>query len=225
MKPKNLKSPFSWDERKVLLKDKVLFVPDYYQDYQGFTFPDWADDEVFGNEKPICIEYCSGNGRWIAEKAQKMPDYNWVAIEKRFDRTRKIWSKIKNHNLDNLFVMSGMGQIITKYYISDNSVDMVFVNFPDPWPKAKHAKHRIIQENFISDIARILKPKGSITLVTDDDTYRDQIIDTLNGNSDFMSEYPDPFFKYVDENYGDSYFRDLWERLGRNINYMKFIKK
>jgi tRNA (guanine-N7-)-methyltransferase len=217
MKPKNLKSPFSWDERKVLLQENVLFVPDYYTKYEEFTFPGWQ--EIFGNDKPICIEYCSGNGRWIADKALQFPENNWIAVEKRFDRTRKIWSKIQNHNINNLFIMCGMGQTITQHYIPPHSVDQVFVNFPDPWPKERHAKHRIIQGEFVANISHILKNEGSLTVVTDDDNYAKQVIEVVLANPDFNQE--DSSF----EHYGESYFRDLWEKLGRTINYMKFIKR
>ena len=145
MKPKQLKPPCSWEDRRVILDDGILFVPDYFDAYDSFTFPGWDSPEVFGTQRPVHVEFCSGNGTWIAEKAQQHPDVNWVAIEIRFDRVRKIWSKKKNLGLDNLFVVCGEGLRSSHHYFPEGSVDTVYVNFPDPWPKKRHAKHRSYQ--------------------------------------------------------------------------------
>ena len=148
MKPDNLKRPFAWDERKILIKDRIWYIPDRYIDPGTFSFPGWNHDEGFDNDNPVCIEYCSGNGAWIAEKAYANPHINWVAIEKRFPRVRKIWSKIRHMGLKNLFVICGEGDNATRRYFPSESADNIFINFPDPWPKKRHAKYRIVQKAF-----------------------------------------------------------------------------
>jgi len=225
MKPKDLKFPFSWEERQVLLADKVLYVPEYYDQYDQFKFPGWEDPSLFGNSQPVVVEYCSGNGTWIAEKAKENPDLNWVAVEKRFDRVRKIWSKIKNENLNNLVVFCGEGFRLTQEYLPKETVDQVYINFPDPWPKKRHAKHRIVQPLFIEQVYRILKPEGVITLVTDDTAYSEQMIEVLNGQEGMGSMYPEPYFVNELEGYGTSYFDTLWRNKGRKIHYHQFQKQ
>lgn len=225
MKPKDLKFPFSWEERQVLLKDRVLYVPDYYDHYAQFAFPGWEDAALFGNSKPVIIEYCSGNGTWIAEKARSNPHCNWVAIEIRFDRVRKIWSKIKNEGLDNLVVFCGEGFRMTREYIPKGSVEQVYINFPDPWPKKRHAKHRIVQSPFIEQVHRVLKPEGMITLVTDDPVYSEQMIEVLNGQEGMVSLNSAPYFVNELEGYGTSFFDSLWRDKGRMIRYHQYRKQ
>jgi len=222
MKPEDLKSPFKWDERCVLIKDRIWYVPDYYEHYDNFTFPGWNSPEVFGNSNPVKVEYCSGNGAWVAEKAAADPQSNWVAVEKRFIRTRKIGSKIHNMHLNNLFSICGEAFNVTSRYFPPASVDEVYINFPDPWPKKRHAKHRIIQQRFLDEMVRILKPKGTITFVTDDPDYSILTIQEFQQHPNFESCYPEPFFTTEFPGYGTSYFEELWREKGKIIRYHRF---
>jgi len=224
MKPNDLKPPFKWSERYILLKDGILYLPGYY-DCSSYKFPIWSHEDIFGNQNPVYIEYCSGNGQWIIEQAQKNPHINWVALEKRFDRVRKIWSKRDNLAIKNLFIVCGEAQPFAKHLVAGESVDGIYVNFPDPWPKDKHAKHRIIQSDFVSDCAETMKSGASMVLVTDDDTYRDQMLDVVSSHEVLQSEYPEPYYIQNLDGYGGSYFYSLWVELERQINYMRFTKK
>lgn len=225
MRPENLKSPFSWEERRVIIQDRVWFVPDYFDRYEEFTFPGWTHPDLFGNDNPICVEYCSGNGAWIAGKALANPNINWVAIEKKFVRARKIWSKAKNLKLQNLFVICAEGYNVTSRYFPPGTISDIYINFPDPWPKNKHAKHRIIQPIFVEELSRILKKDCCMTFVTDDPPYSQWTIDTLLSSPNFRSVYPAPYFITDEQCYGTSYFDQLWREKGRTIHYHKFCKK
>ncbi|MGH2612303.1 MAG: tRNA (guanosine(46)-N7)-methyltransferase TrmB, partial [Rhabdochlamydiaceae bacterium] len=132
MQPKYLKFPYTWEERRPEIRDGVFFIPDYYDQHKKWELPGW--EVIFGNTNPVVIEYCSGNGTWIAEKARDKSK-NWIAVEWRFDRVQKIWSKMKNKKLDNMFIVCGDAQIFIREYLKDKSIDGVYVNFPDPWPK------------------------------------------------------------------------------------------
>src|ERR1700757_2080951 len=105
MKPKHLKCPFTWEERRPLLFQRVLFVPEYYQRHEEWTFPGWEDPSLFGNPREVSVEFCSGHGHWIIEKAKAHPEKNWVAVEMQFERVRKIWSKMQNNQLSNLLIV------------------------------------------------------------------------------------------------------------------------
>lgn len=225
MKPKNLKSPCTWETRKVVIQDRVWYVPEYYDCYQGFTFPGWESPELFGNNNPVNVEYCSGNGAWIEAKALSHPNVNWVAVEKKFERVRKIWSKIKNSDIKNLIVISGEGLLATSHYFPKQSVSEVFINFPDPWPKRVHAKHRIIQPSFVEEMNRILIKQGKITLVTDDVDYSSIMVRCMLGNEGFESICPEPYYHTDHQEYGTSYFEQLWREKGREIRYHQFRKK
>ena len=202
--------------------DRVFFIPDYYDKHREFVFPEWKT--VFGNENPVIIEYCTGNGTWLAEKAKDQTK-NWVAVEWRFERVRKIWSKLKNLNLANLFVISGEAQAFTREYLQDSCVDGVYVNFPDPWPKDKHAKNRLFQQPFIQELARIVKPGGTVIVATDDPAYSEQICKEMVAHPAWESDISAPYYVTQWKDYGTSYFDALWRGKGKLIRYFQFRRR
>lgn len=225
MKPKDLRRPFRWQHRRVLLQDRILHVPDFYHDYEGYTFPGWESEEIFGNSNPVNVEYCSGNGQWIIDKAKQHPEQNWVAVEIRFDRVRKIWSKLMNEELKNLLIVCGEAKLSTHHYLPTDSVHAAFVNFPDPWPKDRHAKHRLIQKEFVQEVQRILKPESTFTLVTDDAPYSEQMMEEIAKVEGFGSIYGEQGFVTERSDYGTSYFEELWRSKGETIRYHEYKKE
>jgi len=224
MKPKDFRVPYSFDERCVYIHDRVWHIPVHYEGYEAFTFPGWASPELFGNDNPVNVEYCSGNGTWVTAKAQEDPGINWVAVEKRYDRVRKIWSKIKNSHIGNLIVVWGEAETATQHYFPSDSVSQIYINFPDPWPKRRHQKHRLMQTPFVTDMLRTMKADALLTLVTDDKEYSEQSIAALLAVPGFAPAFPLPH--YVDElpGYGTSFFDTLWRDHGRQIRYHQFLK-
>ena len=104
MKAKDLKPPFDWNSRRVLIHDRIWYSPLRHENEEEFSFPGWNSPELFENDNPVHVEYCSGNGAWIVDKAVNFPEVNWVAVEMKFPRVSKIWAKIKTLNLKNLIV-------------------------------------------------------------------------------------------------------------------------
>jgi tRNA (guanine-N7-)-methyltransferase len=220
MKPKNLKFPFKWEERTPQISNGVLFVPQYYDKHHEWPKDDWHS--LFQNYANKNVEYCSGNGTWIIEKAKQDPEVLWIAVEKRFDRVRKIWSKKQNYNIHNLLIVCGEAYVFSRYYLNESSLDHVFVNFPDPWPKEKHAKNRLLQKNFVEELSRLVKKGGTTTLVTDDEPYSGQIIFEMCQSKLWDPCFQDPYYRTEWPGYGDSYFDQLWREKGRMIRYMQF---
>lgn len=223
MKPKNLKFPFRWEERAPLLLEKVLYIPKYYHKHE--EWPKEPFEDVLASYDTAFVEYCSGNGTWIAEKAKESPKTLWIAVEKRFDRVQKIWSKQQNFALDNLLIVSGDANIFVQFYLREASVDRVFINFPDPWPKERHAKNRLLQEPFIQRMWKSVKSQGEVTLVTDDIDYSLQMIQEMQRNTLWSSTFSEPFYTEEWPGYGSSYFESLWREKGKSIRYMNFVKE
>lgn len=221
MRPEDFKSPFKWAERAVLFQDNILFVPDCLKSYEPLNFS-WS--EKFGNEHAINVEYCSGNGAWIVEKALAHPELNWIAVEKKFERVRKIWSKSKNLQLKNLLMICGEAQNISSHYFTDQSFTEIYINFPDPWPKKRHWKHRIVNPLFLKEIYRTLADCGRLTLVTDDLEYSRVMIDEVLKTENFNSSFASPHYVTQLEGYGCSYFEELWRSKGKEIRYHRFYR-
>ena len=217
MKSKYLYHPTSWEERRPLFHEGVFFLAKHYHDYSLFPFPKWSDPLCFGNENPVHVEFCSGNGSWIIEKATRFPELNWVAVEKRFDRVQKIWAKKEIFSLHNLLIVYGEAALFTTQYLPDRGVSEVYINFPDPWPKLRHAKHRLIQPPFVLQLERVLSDTGKVTIVTDDPDYREQVEREMT-----------PLFARTEAvashfaGYGTSFFEELWRGKGKEISYLQY---
>lgn len=223
MKPADFKAPKEYLERKSVIADRICHVR---KEDSSFLFPlTWECHTLFGNPNPVKVEFCSGNGLWISEKAVAEPETNWVAVEIKLGRTKKIWSKIKNLQLTNLLVVNGEGDFVTQNHFPKESVESVFINFPDPWPKRHHAKFRLVCPPFVEALANLLKANGSVTIVTDDPGHSDWILKSFKACQKFECPLPSPYYSVGDSNYGHSYFESLWRSQGRLIRHHYFVKK
>ena len=202
--------------------DHILYIPKYFEHQKEWGFPGWDHPDLFGRDAPLHLEYCAGNGAWILEKALAHPEINWIAVEKRFERVRKIWSKIRNFQLKNLFVVCGEALTYTTHYLPPDCLDAAYVNFPDPWPKEKHAKNRLLQEPFFSEMARVCKRGSEVTIVTDHQGYATQVTESMSQHPQWESAFAPPHYVTEWKNYGASYFGDLWQQMGLTIYYMQF---
>lgn len=223
MKPKNLKIPLFQNHQEAFFdqNQKILFIPEQKEKENFKEF-----EECIAGFQSVHIEYCSGNGQWIHEKALQSPDVLWIAVEKKVKRMQKIWSKKESSKLSNLLIICGEAFAFTLNYLRQESVDEVYINFPDPWPKRRHSKFRLIQMPFVQELARVLKQGGNVHFITDDSSYSSQTIATfLNEKIHFASALPAPFYHSEVHDYGSSYFMSLWKEKKRGFYFSKFQKK
>ena len=220
MKSKDLQAPYPFEERFPCIRERIFYIPIFYPHYEEFSLPSWRD--LFGDDKPVHVEYCSGNGEWVLKKALQCPNINWVAVELKFSRVRKIHSKRENYGIHNLFIVCGKAQIFAQVYLPTNSVERVYVNFPDPWPKKRHAKHRLVCFCFAQSVLRTVRPEGTLRLVSDAFPYIEQMKTEIGKIPEWQL-----FVTSDEQNYGSSYFDRLWRSKGRKIYYLDYrcIKK
>lgn len=223
MRPKDLQFPSTWEKRHPEFFKNIFVVPRNYGAHNQWQFPGW---DFFFKEstKGIGMEYCSGNGDWIIAKAVEHPQKNWIAVEKRFDRVRKIWSKMMNLNISNLLIIFGEAEVYTEHYLPSESIEEIYINFPDPWPKRRHAKNRLVQKKFIDLLSPVLKINSTITMATDDFPYSQQMIAETMAHDHFSSNFHHPYYISEWKDYGNSWFEDLWRDKGRTIYYLQFKK-
>lgn len=222
MKPTDFKPPECLKEGRSLIQDRVFHLK---KDDYTFSFPSsWQAPELFANSSPVKMEFCSGNGSWIAHRALTEPGTNWVAVEIKLGRTKKIWSKIKNLELNNLFIVNGEGELATTRHFPSDSIDEIFINFPDPWPKRHHLRHRLVKPSFVEALAKLLKGNGTVTIVTDDAGHSEWVIRSFKMCPQFKSFLPPPYYTLEHSNYGSSYFEELWRSKGCEIRYHIFTK-
>ncbi len=212
MKAAELKYPYTWENRCPIMEKGVLFIPKYYETHTPF--------HLFEEGRRVFVEYCSGNGAWVLQKAKENPDVLWVAVERKLERVKKIWAKMHNQNISNLLIVCGDAVTFSEHYLPDHCIERIYVNFPDPWPKKKHAKNRLFQAPFVKALSRVVKFGGSAILVTDDLPYCLQMLETMMVEWD--SVFDEPYFVTEWPSYGDSYFDSLWRAKDRTIHYLHF---
>ena len=129
------------------------------------TPPDW--NEIFPNPGKLMVEIGFGSGEFLCSKAIENPEHNFVGFETSLLSVVKTLNRLEALSLDNVVLALLDGRFALRELFSDESVNAVFANFPCPWPKKRHAKRRLITEDFVSTLSAVLEKNGHFELVTD----------------------------------------------------------
>lgn len=144
---------------------------------------DWAT--VFKRPQPIEVELGSGDGSFLAAYAKLHPEHNFLGVERLLGRLRKLNKKALRANLENIALLRLEASYVIEFLVPRESIDALHIYFPDPWPKRKHRKNRLINERFTEVVAQALKVGGVIFLRTDDLDYFEQMTRVFNANVRF----------------------------------------
>lgn len=143
----------------------------------------WQD--LFANEHPVEVEVGSGKGLFLANAASQSPKRNFLGIEVSRKYARFCAGKLAAQALSNARVLHADARIVISQWIADRSVAVVHVYFPDPWWKRRHKKRRLMNGEFVSEIARVLEPQGLLRIASDVEEYFAQIQLLISRNPDF----------------------------------------
>lgn len=127
----------------------------------------------------IHVDLGAGDGGFALARARNHPDYGILAVERLLGRVRKIGRRAFRDRLENLRGLRIDARYAVERLFSPRSVDSLTVLFPDPWPKRRHRKNRLIQTDFLTACARVLKLEGWIALKTDDADYFEHMKEAL----------------------------------------------
>ena len=133
-------------------------------------------EAIFGNRNPVIIEIGFGMGESTLKIAKANPDKNYIGIEVFLYGFSKLLANASKENVTNLKLMRFDAVQVLQDMVPDNSVDGFHVFFPDPWPKKRHHKKRLIQVPFATLLASKLKKGGYIYCVTDWEEYAEQML-------------------------------------------------
>ena len=122
--------------------------------------------ELFGNDNPIHIEVGSGKGAFITGMAQQNPDINYIGIDIQLSVLSYALDKVLASGAENVKLLRVDGSSLTNYF-EDTEVDMMYLNFSDPWPKSRHEKRRLTYKTFLDTYKQILPENGEIHFKTD----------------------------------------------------------
>jgi tRNA (guanine-N7-)-methyltransferase len=142
--------------------------------------------KLFPHSQPLEVELGSGDGTFIVQYAQRRPDRNFLAVERLLGRLRNIDRKGQRAGLANLRLVRIEATYLLEYLLPPESARALHVYFPDPWPKRKHRKHRLVNARFTELAAQALTPGGTVYLRTDDPDYFAQMTAVFAVNSQFL---------------------------------------
>ncbi|MEL6415452.1 MAG: tRNA (guanosine(46)-N7)-methyltransferase TrmB [Pseudomonadota bacterium] len=132
--------------------------------------------QVFSGLDEIWLEIGFGGGEHVSGQARKAPNVGILASEVFFEGIAKLLGQIEDQKLANVRVWPEDGRELVDG-LQDASIDRAFILFPDPWPKARHQKRRIIQPDFLDALARVMKPSGRVRFATDVRSYADEALE------------------------------------------------
>lgn len=141
--------------------------------------------EMFPSALPLEVELGSGDGSFLAQWAEAHPERNFLGVERLLGRLRKLDRKGQRRGLRNLQLVRIEASYFLGYMLPPASVRALHIYFPDPWPKRKHRRHRLIQEPFLAIAARALEPDGIVYLRTDDEDYFTQMVAVFGASAQF----------------------------------------
>ncbi len=180
--------------------------------------------ELFGNDHPLALEIGCGTGTFVAEMARRRPEVNFLGIDIYNKGCLKTCSKIDAASLGNVRVCRAEARELLVKHLAPESLSAVYVNCPDPWPKKRHRKRRLVGAGFLDLLLRALRPGGDFYFVSDVADYAAEVAEVAGrkeGLSNALSvpvafDLPDyPLSKYMTR------FRDL----GEPLHFIHFRKE
>jgi len=165
------------------------------------------------------LEIGPGRGDFLFHLAGENPGLKVVAVELKSKRYFKLIERIKKLGLENVQLIQADGRTAISKYFDDESVNEIHVNFPDPWPKNRHTKNRLINSEFVKNCERILVRNGVLSVITDAKFYAGDICDTVSAASRRLKALPQD-----DQDFFPTFFANKWRREGRPFFWMKWLK-
>lgn len=181
--------------------------------------------KMFGNERPVHIEIGCGRGEFLAEISRLEPEVNFLGLEIKQKRIKSILQKLDPEEHDNIRLLHVKVDKEMMKLIPDGTVGRLYIFHPDPWPKKRHFKHRLIQEEYLGELSRIMIQGGDVLITTDHEDYMRWIVDMFAGNADFTPVYPEEYSREPFSGHIETHFEKKLKQKGFPPYYMRFIKR
>jgi len=187
----------------------------------------WCWTDVFGPSavaRPVEIEVGVGKGTFLLARAEQRPDVDFLGIE--YARAYACYAadRVGRAGLKNAKVLCADAEAVFRTAIPDASVFRVHVYFPDPWPKRKHHRRRLLQPAFVRQVWRVLPPGGQLLIVTDHRDYFEHIKRTLGAVDGFV-ETAFPQLLDTDEHIVGTNFEKKYVEEGRAFYRVALLKR
>lgn len=184
--------------------------------WRTLPFPtDWT--QQFGQAGPLTVEVGFGDGRFTVRRALAEPAGRFVGLEVSSGSIQRALRRVKRAGAGNVRLIKSGAHIALRQLFAPASVDVVVVNFPCPWPKERHARHRLLSRGFFELAAARLKPGGELRLATDHPEYLEFALEQARLSGLYDASWPEPPADVFETKYALK-----WRDQGKPLHYVVF---
>jgi tRNA (guanine-N7-)-methyltransferase len=169
----------AWDDHWPRLGRTVSELPEGPLDFTAW----------FGREAPVMLEIGSGMGETTSQLAAAAPELNYVAAEVYDPGLGQLMLRAEKLGVENLRLLHGDAVVLLTEHVEPDSLHGVRLFFPDPWPKKKHHKRRIVSPSFAALVASRLAPGGTFHMATDWENYAEQMLEVCSAEPALKNRY------------------------------------
>ena len=189
------------------------FVPAHY-----FSRLDAAD--LLRPGRPLEVDLGCGDGSFLLEMAKHHPERDFLGVERLLGRARKVCRKLTRHGLSNARVLRLESRYTVEWLLPEAAISRIHLLCPDPWPKIRHHRRRLVQTDFLGAVWRTLAPGGEFLFMTDHPeyyTWASEMVDSF-GRFERLEWTEDSFFHPKTD------FQLLWEGEGKSMHRLRCRK-
>ncbi|MFT5469124.1 MAG: tRNA (guanine-N7-)-methyltransferase [Verrucomicrobiales bacterium] len=195
--------------------ERLEFVPtDYFEEPSpGSIVPGCAELE---------LDLGCGDGGFLMSMAEQFPERGFLGVERLLGRVRKVCRKSNRRGLNNVRVLRIDSAYAVRWLLPKGGFTRIHLLFPDPWPKKRHQRRRIVTQEFGRAIQQLLAPGGEFLFKTDHAEYFEEASERLLTLTDIFEplDWPDDAFFYAETN-----FERQWKEEGRSIGKLRLRKR
>jgi tRNA (guanine-N7-)-methyltransferase len=183
--------------------DGEFVPPDYFRRLER--------GEIVADGRSLEVDLGCGDGSFLLEMARRYPEREFLGVERLLGRVRKVCRKLTQQHLGNVRVLRLESRYVSEWLLPDASVSRLHLLCPDPWPKLRHHRRRLVQEEFLTAVMRVLSSGGEFLFMTDHEEYFRWTEEKVRifGGFERREWEDDSFF------YPKSDFQQLWESEGK----------
>ncbi len=181
-------------------------------------------DKLFGRRTQRTLEIGFGNGETLAHLAAQNPAADFLGIEVHRPGVGRLLLELEQRGLTNVRVIQEDAVEVINRHLPDASLDRILILFPDPWPKKRHHKRRLVQPRFTELLVKILTAGGKLQMATDWQAYADYMLEVMEDNNSFRNLEGSGNFARRPAELPVTKFEDRGKRLGHevwNLDYEK----
>lgn len=184
-----------------------------------------STEDLLGGPRKRLLEIGFGRGEFLLAMAACSPEIDFIGIEISFKRTLKMARKVARARLGNVRLLEARAQSVLTQLFLPGSLSEIWLNFSDPWPKARHAHRRLVQPEFVRAAARALESGGVFYVATDDVRYAHQIDEVLAAETMLFNQYAP--WPYLNDVPGRAYtgYEEQWRAAGRPLHFFAYSTK